>query len=282
MRAVIFSIEEFSLFDGPGIRTTVFMKGCPMRCRWCHNPEGQLFEPQVVRSPNGCVGCGRCLDAGERACGKRVLTPESVVACERGLVRVCGSVYTVEGLLEVLVKNLVLLNEAGGGITFSGGEVLSSDEFVHECLLRLRGRTHRAIQTSGYGSVQCFRTLLSECDYVMYDLKIIDPALHKKYTDCDNSVILDNFRLLAGSGVDYAVRIPLIPSVTDTPESLTSIAVLMRENGADYAELLPYNKMAGAKYALTGQSYNPDFQTDKGAEAHTEIFRKHGIHCKIL
>lgn len=282
MNGTVFSIEEFSTYDGPGIRTTVFMKGCPLRCSWCHNPEGQLFESQLVRSPNGCLGCGKCLDAGEKACGKRILTDESISACERRLIRRCGMEYTPEALVGSLSKNFRLLNMAGGGVTFSGGEVLAQSDFVRECLCLLRGNAHRAVQTAGYGGDVSFRGLLSECDLVLYDLKLINAELHRKYTGCGNEPVIRNFLTLAGSGIPFVVRVPLIPTVTDTVENITSIASLMRENGAGLVELMPYNKLAGGKYAMVGRHYEPGFPESVPVCTHEEIFRSFDIDVKVM
>ncbi len=129
MKGRIFSIEEFSVFDGDGVRETVFLKGCPLRCNWCHSPEGQNYDVQIVRSPNGCLGCGKCLDAGKKACGKRILTKESVEACPRNLVRVCGEDIESFDLAERILKNAAVLTNMGGGITFSGGEPLFQSDF---------------------------------------------------------------------------------------------------------------------------------------------------------
>ena len=135
----IFSVEEFATFDGPGIRMTVFLKGCPLRCTWCHNPEGQSFPMEFLRSPNGCTGCGACLDAGQRERGTRCLTEASISACPRNLVRRCGEDITSVQLIDQIMKNARLLS--GGGVTFSGGEPLAQLPFLLECLRLLEGRT---------------------------------------------------------------------------------------------------------------------------------------------
>ena len=139
--ALVFSIEEFSVHDGPGIRATVFLKGCPLCCVWCHNPEGQRFENEVVRSQSGCENCGACVTAG----GGR-LNEKSVAVCPNRLLRMSGEPYTPERLWERLRRLLPLLNEAGGGVTFSGGEPLAQPDFLCECLDLLNGKTHRAVQ----------------------------------------------------------------------------------------------------------------------------------------
>ena len=278
----IFSTEEFSTYDGPGIRMTVFLKGCPLRCTWCHNPEGQHFESEMLRSPNGCISCGACFDAGKRITGKPCLVPESADVCPFRLVRVCGNDVTPSELISKIDKNIAILNASGGGVTFSGGEPLCQSDFVRECLSLLKGKTHRAIQTCGFCNTEPFLSVLSECDFVLYDLKLIDREKHIRYTGVSNEKILENYRALASSGVPFITRIPLIPTVNDTEENISATAEFMRENGAERVELLPYNRMAGGKYEILGQKYDPDFDESVPPEPRIEIFNKYGIEAKIL
>lgn len=278
----VFSIEEFSTYDGPGIRTTVFLKGCPLRCMWCHNPEGQRREAEHVRSPNGCLGCGACLAAGQRVTGHPCLVPESVGVCPNGLVRISGVEYTAAELITVLEKNFAILNMSGGGVTFSGGEPLLSADFLRECLTLLRDRTHRALQTSGYAPANVFSEVLAECDYVLYDLKLMNDEEHKRYTGVSNQSILANYRLLAASGKPFITRIPLIPTVNDGKENIETTAFFMRENGANIVELLPYNKMAGSKYKMLGRDYRTTFDGALTPQPHREIFEKYKIEVKVL
>lgn len=277
----VFSIEEFSVYDGPGIRSTVFLKGCPLRCSWCHNPEGQLRETEIVRSPNGCIECGNCQRLGKTENGRFVLTDECIKNCPMNLIRACGDEMTAEELCRKVLKNERILKN-GGGVTFSGGEPFAQSEFMFACLSILKGRLHTAIQTSGYCDEDVFKTALQLSDYFLFDLKLIDDSLHKRYTGVSNKKILNNFKLLVQSGNDFVVRTPLIPNVTDTEENLSAIAQLLDENGVRYIELLPYNKMAGAKYKLVLRSYRPDF--DETAEVNTRIdlFKKYNISVKIM
>lgn len=281
MEGTIFSVEEFSVFDGPGIRTTVFLKGCPLKCSWCHNPEGQNKNIEIVKNPNGCIGCGSCLKAVGKNNGEIVLTEESIKKCPQGLIRYCGEKISDEALCERLLKNKCIL-EDGGGVTFSGGEPLLQSEFVFACINRLKGKLHTAIQTSGYCDKKTFAGALSIADYFLYDLKIINEDKHKKYTGVSNKKILENFTELAKSGKAFVVRIPLIPQVTDTKENFLDIARLLKETGIKYAELLPYNNMAGGKYKLLMREYRPDFDEKKTVEYGKEIFEKFNIKTKIM
>lgn len=273
----IFAIEEFSAFDGPGVRTTVFLKGCPLRCSWCHNPEGQCIAPDFFRSLSGCRNCGECLKAGHGA-----LTEESIAACKYGLVKKFGEDYTAEALAEKLLKNRELLNAGGGGITFSGGEPLVQPEFVFPVSDLLKGKVHRALQTSGAVSHAVFREALSHFDYVLYDLKIMDPVKHRAFTGADNDCILENHRVLARSGIPFMTRIPLIPGVTDTAENIRQIAAFLRDNKATYAELLLYNKLAGSKYRGLLREYTPGFDENIAPSPRLEIFEEFGIQAKVI
>ncbi len=281
-KGTVFSIEEFSTFDGPGIRTTVFLKGCPMRCMWCHNPEGQLPERQIVRSPNGCTGCGECLKAGQKKTGVPCLVEESIKACPNNLVRYSGTVYTSEELTEKLLKNRRFFDISGGGVTFSGGEPFMQSEFTFECFDLLKGRIHRAIQTSGFTDRNTFEAALEKADFFLYDLKIIDSEIHKKYTGSGNEKIIENYKTLASSGKEFITRIPLIPTVNDTVENLTQTAELMSGLGVKKVEILPYNKMAGSKYKLVGRKYEPTFDESAKPEPRIDLFAKYGINAVVL
>lgn len=281
MTGTVFSIEEFTVYDGPGIRTTVFLKGCPLRCCWCHNPEGQEPHPQVVRNPNGCIGCGRCEASAVTEDGGIRYTEESIRACPRGLLRVSGEVWEAPALCAHLLKNKALYAD-GGGVTFSGGEPLARAPFLLECLERLQGQVHTAVQTCGYAHHDTFRQVLERCDYMLYDLKLADPALHKQYTGVSNAPILHNLDTLARSGKPFVIRIPLIPGVTDTEENLAGLAALLQSYGIAYAELMPYNPLAGSKYPLVGRAYAPGFDETRPVETHPEVFAAHGITTVTL
>ena len=282
MNGHIFSIEEFSTFDGPGIRTTVFLKGCPLHCQWCHNPEGQQYSPQLLRSPNGCLGCGACLEAGKRKSGIPMLVEESIAACPQNLIRMCGESISANALIARLEKMLWMLNTAGGGITFSGGEPLSQPEFLLECLQLLHGKAHRAIQTSGYASSAVFQKVLDNCEYMLFDLKHMDPHLHKKFTGVTNTQILRNFQILATSGIPFTVRIPLIPGVNDTADNLTKTARFLQQNSVRRVELLPYNTAAGAKYKAVGRQYAVDFDPTQRPQPRADIFKQFDIEVQML
>ena len=247
----VFSIEEFAIHDGPGIRTTVFLKGCPLRCTWCHNPEGQAFEPETM------------VKKGERS--------------------ICGEIYSPKELAAKLLRNEDIFKMNGGGVTFTGGEPLSQAQFLLEVLEELDGRIHTAIETSGYAPMEVFREVIGKVDLVMMDIKMVDPELHRKWTGKSNSLILNNLNILVASGRPFIARIPLIPGVNDDKENLEATAALLEgTTGLQRVELLPYHKTAGAKYPMVGRDYIPGFNTDIPPRLDTGPFEKKNIKTMIL
>lgn len=278
----IFSIEEFATFDGPGIRTTVFLKGCPLHCLWCHNPEGQSFETEYKRNPNGCVRCGNCLNNAKTTENRAIFTEESVKACPNNLIKPCGEEISADALCERLLKNAAILNASGGGVTFSGGEPTAQPDFILDCLKKLNGKVNRALQTSGFCAPEVFKRIIAECDYVLYDLKLIDGNNHKKFCGESNACILENYKTLAESGVPFITRVPLIPTITDTAENLSGIAEFMQGLGVKRAELLPYNKLTGSKYSQLNRDYKPDFDGEKAVYVGLDIFENYGITARVM
>jgi len=253
-RAVIFDIKEFALHDGPGVRTTVFFKGCPLRCVWCHNPEGLSPKLQLMTKDARCLHCGKC---GE-PCSHEECRPfgRCIYACPEALISVCGREITGDELFDRLMKDAGFLSESGGGITFSGGEPLLQPEFLDEMLDRLReAGVHTAIETCGHAKPELFRKIAGKTDLVIMDLKIADAALHKKYTGVSNEWILENAAWLKASGIPHIFRTPLIPDITDTEENLAAIKAIA---GDSEHELLPYNALAGAKYPMLGEEFPYD------------------------
>ena len=258
MKGTIFSIEEFAVFDGDGIRVNVFFKGCPLRCQWCHNPEGFRIEKQIVHSPNGCRNCGRCRQVCPSpdhciACGACILE------CPQRLIRFNGEEWEAGELARRILKLSPILKASGGGVTFSGGEVLMQPDFLCALLEETR-ELNRAVETSGYGRGEDFERMLERVDFVFFDLKVMDAERHRKYTGVDNDLILQNARRLMRSGIRHTFRVPFIHGVNTDRENLTSLRDFLREEaGTPCVEFLPYNKMAGAKYKMLGMTYAYDF-----------------------
>lgn len=275
---IVFDIKEFTLHDGPGIRTTVFMKGCPLRCQWCHNPEGLSPMPEVMVSA-ACIHCGRCEDESCslrqqgccNACGK------CLSLCPYGYRKIAGQEYSSLELSERIMKNAVFMNK--GGVTFSGGEPLLQNAFLKEVLQALP--VHRAIQTSGYCDQGIFKDVLQCVDYLLFDLKLVDGGAHKRYTGVDNAVILHNLNTMIDSELPFVLRIPLVKGVNDSRENLSQSAELVRNaKNLERIELLPYNTAAPAKYKMVRRSFPYDFQPPEQID--TSVFTARGIEVVIL
>lgn len=256
------------------------MKGCPLRCSWCHNPEGLLPCRELMVSSAGCIHCGAC----KRICRheKCVACGECVEVCPLHLRHIAGQEYSAEELAEEILKNSAYYARCGGGVTFSGGEPLMQAEFLSETLDRLPG-IHRAIETSGFCSGESFRQIVEKLDYVIMDIKLFDREKHKRYVGADNEIILANAEYLCAGDKPFTVRIPMIPGVNDTRENLEQTASFLKGARAlEKVELLPYHKTAGAKYAMVGREYSPDFDPDGEIFDGREIFEKYGIRSEML
>ena len=268
MLGTVFDIKEFSVHDGPGVRTTVFLKGCPLRCKWCHNPEGLSPEVQIMVNESRCVHCGRCFEG----CNHEACKPykRCLYACPMGLVSLTGKLMDSAEVAEKVLRGRDFLEMSGGGITISGGEPLMQHEFTID-LLRKTSEIHRAIQTSGFAKSDIFKAVISEADYIMMDLKLANPALHKEYTGVDNEIILENAKILKESGKVHVFRVPLIPDITDTQENLAEISKIA---GDSAVELLPYNPMAGAKYKSVGLDFPLDKHRSDNNEIDLSVFKR--------
>ena len=223
----VFEIREFTLHDGPGVRTTVFFKGCPLRCAWCHNPEGQSFEIETMRS-NTSVGSVRRAE------------------------RLVGQDWTAAALAEELLKNADLMSQSGGGVTFSGGEPLAQAAFLLELIPLLREKgVHLALETSGCVSCETYRKVVSQLDFVYQDVKLLDADSFRRWTGGELDVVLENVSWLRRSGIPFVFRVPCIPGVNDDAASRAAFDAFA--DGAKI-EYLPYNAAAGAKYPMLGRT----------------------------
>lgn len=251
MTGMIFDIKEFAINDGPGIRTTVFMKGCPLRCKWCHNPEGLISTPQQI-----------------------------VTKVAR---RLAGKEYQSGDLANILRKNADVFEDTGGGVTFSGGEPLMQGDFLVEVLESLNG-IHVLLDTSGYANHSDFVNVVSKVQHVYYDLKLIDSKQHLRWTGKTNEMILQNLSTLDSMKISYTIRIPLIPSITDTRRNLGHIAAAVRSlNRPQELHLLMYNAQAGAKYQSVGMEYELDNDLNaKQKEVPMDIFSDFKIPVRVF
>lgn len=278
---VIFERKELAVFDGPGIRTTVFFKGCPLRCQWCHNPEGLSPRRELMVSPNGCTGCNRCRTACPTP-DHCTLCGACVTACPQRLRKICGEVYTPDALATLLKRDEAYLTANGGGVTFSGGEPTMQGEFLIQVLNRLP-TMHKAMETCGHCDSNLFQRVIAALDYVILDLKLMDEEKHKHYTGVSNQQILKNLDILKASGRPFLVRIPVIPGVNDDDQNFIDTAALLQNTPTlEKVELLPYHITAGAKYSMVQRQYNPEFNVEAKPKLNTEIFARYGVSCTQL
>ncbi len=250
---LVFDIMRFALHDGPGIRTTVFLKGCPLHCDWCHNPESQSPGPCLLFFEERCRGCGECASVcphGLTECEACGLCAETCVAEAR---RLAGRPMSVAEVLAEIERVQVFYDESGGGMTLSGGEPLTQPLFAEALLAACRARRiHAALDTSGLAPAETLLRVAAQADLVLYDVKLVDDALHRRHTGASNRPILDNLRALAETGRPVVVRYPLIPGVNDGDAPLSDLAGLLVSLGLRRLDLLPYHSNGIDKYRRLG------------------------------
>lgn len=292
---MIFNILRFSLHDGPGIRTTVFLKGCPLRCWWCHNPESQSFEPEVMYYQERCRLCGDCIAAcphGALSLDGGIAVSDDCEACGT-CVEVCranarllaGRRMTVAQVMTEIEKDVIFFDESGGGVTFSGGEPLAQPQFL-EALLRAcrERRIHTALDTCGFAQLDLLLRLSALADVVLYDLKLVDAAQHIECTGVSNEPILENLKTLADARRPVIVRYPVIPGINDADEQLQKATQTLTRLGLRRLDLLPYHPTGAEKYRRLRMPYAlPDVATPPPAriEEIAEACRREGLAVTV-
>jgi len=268
-KGLVFSIQRYSTEDGPGIRTTVFMKGCPLKCLWCHNPEGQEFSPQIAFNDSRCIGCKECVDAcpqgainftadGSRTdrvkcqnCGK------CAEVCPTGARELIGKYMTAEEVFSEVERDTLFYRNSGGGVTVGGGEPTMQPGFLVEFLRKCHEQgIHTALDTSGYVEWKEMEEILKYVDLVLYDIKQIDLAKHAEYTGVSNDLILENARRISSKGIPMIIRVPVIPGYTDGEDSIRGIMefACVLESVVK-VDLLPFHRLGEPKYRKLDRSY---------------------------
>ena len=298
---MVFNIQRYQIHDGPGIRTLVLLKGCPLRCQWCANPEGQKHEPQLYYLGTKCRLCGRCIEACLRhgnviVDGKMILTRDLCVTCG-ACVEEClfsareikGKSMTVDEVVKEVEKDRSFYFTSGGGITIGGGEPLAQPKFTKNILQTCkRIGINTAIETSACGPWDELKEIVASSDWIFCDLKTVDPCAHKAGTGCSNQLILENCEKLShaiqGQETHLTVRVPVIPGFNDSEASITAIADFVKQHmpAASEVELLRYHSLALGKYQNLGMEYSlPELVPSSETEmiALKELIEKSGVKC---
>ncbi|MBT3315005.1 MAG: glycyl-radical enzyme activating protein [Anaerolineae bacterium] len=299
MRNLIFDIKRYAINDGPGIRSTVFFKGCLLNCAWCHNPESISPFPQKMYSHDKCIGCNTCVEAcPENACE---LTPQGIVTdpelckvcgicadvCPTKATEISGEVMTKEAILEKIEKERVFFDQSGGGVTFSGGEPLMHAEFLIELLDECGERgIHRTVDTTGLAKKEILLEVAKRTEHFLYDLKAMDTAVHEKWTGTGNENILKNLKMLSAAGAKINIRIPLVKGVNADEENIRETAAFVADLAGEKKKvnLLPYHNIAARKYQKLGGEYDPGVMEEPSEaeqERCVEIFAEYGIEAII-
>jgi len=263
---IIFDVKHFAVHDGPGIRTTIFLKGCPLRCLWCHSPESQSPRPEVAYHPNLCISCGACVEAcphGAQTLGNPKILRELCTGvgrcaeeCYAGATIMYGREASVGELLEEVDKDRLLYETSGGGVTLSGGEPTMQPCFASALMGALKKRGyHTALDTCGHAEWDVLERVVADADLVLYDLKHMDPFTHREITGVTSELIQSNLVRVAASGKGIVVRVPVIPGYNDSGENFTAMAGFLGGLGIEAVELLPYHNLGTPKYTALGRGY---------------------------
>lgn len=294
---IIFNIQKYSIHDGPGIRTTVFFKGCPLKCWWCHNPESQNLKHEIMFFEERCTVCGRCIKkCPEGAIKINHVFPEidkfkctlcgkCTDFCPNNAREQVGKNITSDELIEEIAKDEVFYEESGGGATFSGGEPLAQADFLDDILTKCKDRgIHTAVDTSGYAPWKSFERIADKVDLFLYDIKLMDNKNHKKYIGVENTLIIENLKKLSSMGCNIYLRMPIIKGINDNREHIDNTIKLLSNVNVEQVNLLPYHKIGMDKYKRLRMNYKLSGMEKPSSEEMEKIsqqFKRHGIKIKI-
>lgn len=269
MKGQVFNIMKYAVHDGPGIRTTVFLKGCPLNCWWCHNPESQELKPQLTFFPNRCIGCMDCISACKEnaitAVNGKVVTDLSkcknngdcTLVCFAEAREMAGKSMSVDEVVKEVLKDKIFYDESGGGVSFSGGEPLMQSSFLLEVLKKIKELgIHTTIDTCGFAPSEVLKEVSQLTDLFLFDLKHMNSEKHEKYTGVPNKLILENLIMLDNLGKNIIIRIPVIPGFNDSKEDLEDLkAFISTLQNVIEVNLLPYHSIGQEKYNRIGKEY---------------------------
>ncbi len=301
-KALVLNIQKFSIHDGEGIRTTIFFKGCGLHCLWCHNPESQNYKPQLMRYDERCKKCGACVKACPNGAmsmtddGEIIYDREKCKGCGRCVdfcaydaLEIAGKYYTVDELVEEAKKDMIVYEESGGGVTLSGGEIMSqSPEFLLDLVKKLnRIGINIAIDTCGYAPWESYEIIAPYVDTFLYDVKMLDKEKHLKFIGPGLDLILENLIKLNEIGAKINIRIPIIGKVNDNLEEMEELAKWFIEKNIQVSQinLLIYHSAGSVKYERLGLEYKDDLMTKPSKEKMEEIkevFKKNGFNNTII
>ncbi|MCX8128288.1 MAG: glycyl-radical enzyme activating protein [Synergistetes bacterium] len=294
---MIFDIKRYTIHDGPGIRTTVFMKGCPLNCWWCHNPEGISRKIEIAHLEYKCLRCKGCLEACPLKAisfsEKKVLIDRNrcngcgicVEACPTSALKKIGKVISIPELIEEVEKDLPFYDSSNGGVTFSGGEPLAQPEFLAQCLKELKKRyINTIVDTSGYAPRESLALILPHTDLFLYDIKLFNSNEHKRYTGVSNEIIKENLKFLLENGKKIILRFPVIPGITDSLNNVKEwVNLISKLDGILEVNLLPYHEVS-EKYQRLNKEYKMKLNLKTSEETLSWIrgeFEKIGLKVKI-